>query len=392
MTKALIKLFIKNPEETSNPQVRGKYGLLAGLAGIVSNGLLFALKLTVGTLFNSISITADAVNNLSDAGSSLITLIGFKLSGKPADDEHPYGHARIEYITGFVVSLMILLLGIELVKSSFDKIIHPEPVEFNYLTVAVLVIAIAMKLWQSQFNKNLGKRIHSTTLEATSKDSLNDVIATSAVLAALLVGHFSGLLIDGYMGILVALFILYSGVGLMKETINPLLGQAPDPEWVKTLQDRILSYPGVIGLHDLVLHNYGPDRYFATVHVEVPAEHNLLDSHDIIDTIEKELSREFRIQLVIHMDPVVTADEKTNQLRAEVKEIVNIINPALSMHDFRVVSGKTHCNLIFEVRIPSSVKLSDKELRAKIANQITGLNENYHTVLTLDRNFVSSME
>lgn len=392
MTKALIRLFIKNPEDTSNPRVRGKYGLLAGLAGIVSNGLLFALKLTVGTLFNSIAITADAVNNLSDAGSSLITLIGFKLSGKPADDEHPYGHARIEYITGFVVSLMILLLGIELVKSSFDKIIHPEPVEFNYLTVAVLVIAIAMKLWQSQFNKNLGKRIHSTTLEATSKDSLNDVIATSAVLAALLVGHFSGLLIDGYMGILVALFILYSGVGLMKETINPLLGQAPDPEWVKALQDRILSYPGVIGLHDLVLHNYGPDRYFATVHVEVPAEHNLLDSHDIIDTIEKELSREFHIQLVIHMDPVVTADEKINQLRAEVKGIVNTINSALSMHDFRVVSGKTHCNLIFEVRIPSSVKLSDKELREKIAKEITGLNENYHTVLTLDRNFVSSME
>ncbi len=392
MTKALIRLFIKNPEETSNPVVRGKYGLLAGLGGIVSNGLLFALKLTVGTLFNSIAITADAVNNLSDAGSSLITLIGFKLSGKPADDEHPYGHARIEYITGFVVSLMILLLGIELVKSSFDKIIHPEPVEFNYFTVAVLVIAIAMKLWQSQFNKNLGKRIHSTTLEATSRDSLNDVVATSAVLAALLVGHFSGLLIDGYMGILVALFILYSGVGLMKETINPLLGQAPDPEWVQALQDRILSYTGVIGLHDLVLHNYGPDRYFATVHVEVPAEHNLLDSHDIIDTIEKELSREFRIQLVIHMDPVVTADEQTNQLRAEVKGIVNTINPALSMHDFRVVSGKTHCNLIFEVRIPSSVKLSDKELRAKIAKEITGLNENYHTVLTLDRNFVSSME
>lgn len=390
MINQLIKWFIKDYQEITRPIVRERYGRLAGIVGILSNSLLCVMKLIVGTMFNSIAITADAINNLSDAGSSVITLVGFKISSKPADEKHPYGHARAEYITGFIVSVVILLLGLELIKSSIEKILHPDPIKFSYLSVIVLVVAILVKLWQSFFNRTLGKRINSTALTATSMDSMNDVIATTAALIAVLVAKFTGFQIDGYMGIVVALFILYSGFRLVSETLNPLLGAAPDEELVKQMEKRILSYEGVLGLHDLVVHNYGADRYFASVHVEVPAHRDLLESHDLIDTIEKDILTESNIHLVIHMDPIVNDDEMINILRQQVNEIVLKIDAKLSMHDFRVVVGKTHSNLIFDVTVPSAYKIHDEDLRDMIQKEITKINPTYHSVITVDRNYTST--
>ncbi len=390
MINQLIKWFIKDYQEISRPSVRMRYGWLAGIVGIISNLFLFTIKILVGTLFNSIAITADAVNNLSDAGSSIITLVGFKLSSKPADEKHPYGHARAEYITGFVVSVVILLLGIELIKSSFQKIVKPDPINFSYISVIVLAIAILVKLWQSIFNKTLGKRINSTALIATGTDSMNDVIATSSVLVATLFAKLTGLQIDGYMGVAVALFILYSGFKLVSETLNPLLGLAPDVSLTTNLEKRILSYSGVLGLHDLVVHSYGPDKCYASVHVEVPAHQDLLESHDLIDIIERDILTESNIHLVIHMDPIVTDDEVTNTLRQKVNEIVMDIDSELSMHDFRVVFGKTHSNLIFDVVVPTACKACDEEIRERISKEISKINPTYHSVITLDRNYTST--
>jgi len=387
MTNLLIKWFIRDHDQIHRPAVRERYGRLAGLVGIASNLFLFVIKLVIGTLANSIAILADAVNNLSDAGSSVITLVGFKLSSKPADEKHPYGHARAEYITGFIVSVIILLLGIELIKSSVQKILNPDPIRFNLYVVLVLVIAILVKLWQSIFNKSLGKRIHSSALEATSMDSMNDVLATSAVLLATLVGKWTGLQVDGYMGVVVALFIIYSGFRLVSETLNPLLGLAPDADLVEKIEKKILSYEGVIGLHDLVVHNYGPDKCYASVHVEVPAHQDLLISHDIIDNIERDMLNENNIHLVIHMDPIVTDDELTNTLRQQIGNIVTYIDPGLSMHDFRLVLGKTHSNLIFDIVIPPGYKTSDDELRERIQKEVRLIDPNYHCVITIDRNY-----
>ena len=389
MTRLLIRLFIKNYDDTDNPHVREAYGKFAGIVGMVSNVLLFAIKFLVGFFFRSISVMADAVNNLSDAGSSIITLIGFKLSGKPADRKHPYGHARMEYITGLVVSFAILLLGIQLVQSSVDKILHPEETAFSLLTVAVLVISILMKLWQGLFNKKIGRTIHSTTLEATATDSLNDVIATAAVLLSVIVGRLTGWQLDGYMGVVVAVFIIISGIKLIGETVNPLLGMAPDQELVEKINQRILSYQGVLGLHDLTVHNYGPQRCFASVHVEVPASQDILISHDIIDNIERDFTREMGIHLVIHLDPVVTDDETTNQLREMVKDCVRDISPALSIHDFRAVVGTTHTNLIFDVCAPYENKLTDAEIIGLICQKIREIDEKYFCVIVVDRDMTN---
>lgn len=392
MINQMIKWFVKDYEQINSPVVRERYGRLAGLVGIISNLFLFITKLLVGTLTNSIAITADAVNNLSDAGSSIITLVGFKLSSKPADEKHPYGHARAEYITGFIVSVIILLLGIELIKSSFQKILNPDPIRFNYYAVLVLAIAILVKFWQSLFNRSLGKRIHSTALVATGMDSMNDVIATSSVLVATLVTKWTGLQVDGYMGVVVALFIIYSGFKLITETLNPLMGLAPEPSFVADLEKRILSFDGVLGLHDLVVHSYGPDNWFASVHVEVPAHQDLLLSHDLIDNIERDILAESNIHLVIHMDPIVTDDEMTNILRQQVKNIVSDIDPKLSMHDFRLVAGKTHSNLIFDVVVPTGCKSCDEDLRERIRQEIAKINPTYHGVITIDRNYTSTTD
>lgn len=387
MTNQLIKWFIKDYDQVHRPVVRERYGRLAGLVGIASNLFLFVIKLVIGTLSNSIAITADAVNNLSDAGSSVITLVGFKLSSKPADEKHPYGHARAEYITGFIVSEVIVLLGVELIKSSVQKILHPDSIRFNISVVLVLVIAILVKFWQSLFNKSLGKRIHSTALVATGSDSMNDVLSTSAVLLATLVGKWTGLQVDGYMGVVVALFIIYSGFRLISETLNPLLGLAPDAELVEDIEKKILSYEGVIGLHDLVVHNYGPDKCYASVHVEVPAHQDLLVSHDIIDNIEKDMLNQMNIHLVIHMDPIVTDDELTNTLRQQINMIVTGIDSRLSMHDFRVVLGKTHSNLIFDILVPPGYKTCDEELRERVQREVRNIDPAFHCVITLDRNY-----
>lgn len=389
MTQLLIKLFIKDSINVTDSVVRGRYGMLASLVGILTNVLLFSLKLLMGTLFNSISITADAFNNLSDAGSSIITLIGFKISAKPADKEHPYGHARVEYITGFIVSIIIFLLGLELIQSSFDKILHPDPIQFSLLTVAVLVMAIGVKLWQGLFNRRIGRIIHSTTLEATAMDSLNDVFATSAVLAATLFGALTHIQTDGYMGVAVALFILWSGIKLIRETLNPLLGLAPDDELVKTIEEKIRSYDGIIGFHDLVVHNYGPERCFATVHMEVCAHHDILESHERIDQIEKDFNTDLGIHLVVHMDPVITGNEAINQLKDRVGEMIRSMDPVLSMHDFRVVSGKSLSKLIFDITVPPDYPTTDKELSERIHSEIRKLDAGYHAVITLDRSYIS---
>ena len=370
--------------------MRTAYGNLAGAVGIVCNALLCAAKLLMGTLFGCISVTADAVNNLSDASSSIITLVGFKLSAKPADKEHPYGHARIEYLAGLAVSVLIIVIGFELARTSLDKILHPTPVAFSWLTVAVLAGSIGVKLWMAMFNRTIGRRIGSATLEATATDSRNDVISTAAVLATLVLGQATHLVLDGWMGLAVALFILYSGIGLIKETVDPLLGEAPSEELAQHIARKVLSYDGVLGTHDLMVHDYGPGRCFASVHVEMAAEKDVLESHDIIDNIERDFHDNDNIHLVIHYDPIQTGDRAVGTLRAWVEGQLKTISPQLSMHDFRTVRGPTHTNLIFDVVVPAGFALDDAALRARIqqlAQQKDTQEMKYYTVVTVDHSY-----
>lgn len=386
MIEFLIRRFIPDWQQVQRTDVRERYGTLAAAVGILSNIFLCIIKGLIGLFSGSIAVTADAVNNLSDAGSSVITLLAFKIAGKPADEEHPYGHARMEYISGMAVSFIIILLGLELMGSSFEKILHPEEVGVSALTYLVLIVSIAVKLWQGMFNRNLGKRISSEALQATAADSLNDVFSTGAVLLSTLVYQFTAIPIDGWVGMLVAIFITVSGVKLIMETGSPLLGQAPDPQMVRELEEKITAYDGVIGIHDLQVHNYGPGRVFATVHVEVPANRDILVSHDIIDNIEREVGHEMNLNLVIHMDPVVTDDERLNQLHAQVQQIVAGIDSNLSMHDFRAVFGPTHTNLVFDVVVPPGFSLSDSELSRRIEQQVQTLGS-YFCVITVDHNY-----
>ena len=386
MIEFLIRRFVPDWQQVQRTDVRERYGTLAAAVGILSNIFLCIIKGLIGLFSGSIAVTADAVNNLSDAGSSVITLLAFKIAGKPADKEHPYGHARMEYISGMAVSFIIILLGLELMGSSFEKILHPEEVGVSALTYLVLIVSIAVKLWQGMFNRNLGKRISSEALQATAADSLNDVFSTGAVLLSTLVYQFTAIPIDGWVGMLVAIFITVSGVKLIMETGSPLLGQAPDPQMVRELEEKITAYDGVIGIHDLQVHNYGPGRVFATVHAEVPANRDILVSHDIIDNIEREVGHEMNLNLVIHMDPVVTDDERLNQLHAQVQLIVAGIDSNLSMHDFRAVFGPTHTNLVFDVVVPPGFSLSDSELSRRIEQQVQTLGS-YFCVITVDHNY-----
>ncbi|MCI9626471.1 MAG: cation transporter [Clostridia bacterium] len=390
MTNLLVRIFVKDYDKTGKPAVRGRYGLLAGFVGLACNVLLFSLKFLVGMVFGSIAIIADAVNNLSDAGSCIVTLIGFKMSGKPADEEHPYGHARVEYIAGLVVSFSILLLGIQLIGSSVQKIFKPEAVEFSWLSVAVLGMAILVKLWMGLFYRKVGKTIDSMAILANSADSMNDVYATSAVLVSALVGKVTGWQLDGYAGTLVAIFIIISGIGLVRETLNPLLGTAPTQELVNKIEDKLHGYEGVLGTHDLMVHNYGPQRCFASVHVEVCAKEDILKSHDMIDNIEKDFAEDLDIHLVIHLDPVVTDDEETNHMRDVMQKILQKLDSRLSMHDFRMVKGNTHSNLIFDVAVPPRYQMSDKELREVIDMQVKADYPDYFTVITVDRSYTST--
>lgn len=389
MTDFLIKTFIRDSEQVHDPAVRERYGVLSGVVGILLNLLLSAGKLCAGVLSASISITADAFNNLSDAGSSVVTLVGFKLAGQKADDGHPFGHGRLEYLTGLLVSLVILLVGLELGKSSIEKILHPEPVSFSVVSVIILAISILVKLWMCLFNRRLGRRIGSAAMAATAADSLSDVAATSAVLAGTLVGRMTGLAIDGWVGALVAVFILRAGWGAAKDTINPLLGQNPDPELVRNIQTTVLSHPQVTGMHDLIIHDYGPGRSMMSFHAEVPIDSDIMEAHDVIDHIERELKDRFGIETSVHMDPIATNDEQVNRVRAQVAALVQVIDPAMTIHDFRMTRGPLHTNLIFDVVVPHKCPLSDGEVAARIEKAVKTLDDHYFVVHQLDRSYVS---
>lgn len=389
MTEILIRKFIKDFKNTANPEVREAYGKLSGAVGIVSNLILSALKVTAGLVFGSIAIVADGINNISDAGSSIITLIGFKLAGLPEDKNHPYGHARYEYITGLVVSFVIILLGFQLLKESVIKIIHPDPISFSLLTAILLVIAILIKIWQMCFYIKVGKKINSTTILAVSKDSRNDIIATSAVLLGLIVGKVTGIQLDGILGAMVAVFIIISGIQLIRETVSPLLGESPDPELVAQIRSIMMSYDGILGIHDLVVHEYGPGKIFASAHAEVDSSVDVLTSHDLIDRAEREINSQLGIHFVIHMDPIVLNDPMLDKYKKAVGDIISAIDSKIKFHDFRCVTGQTHTNLIFDIVVPMGYKMTDDEICRLVENKVKDFDEKLCTVITIDKDYTN---
>lgn len=390
MGKLLIKLFIKDYENTKDPKVREQYGRLAGMVGIVTNLLLSASKILVGVIAGSIAVIADGVNNLTDTVSSAITVIGFKLSSKPSDEEHPYGHARSEYLTGLIVSILIIVLGLKLLTTSIEKVADPDPLEFSIVTVLILAAAIIVKVWQAMFYVKTGAAIQSSTLKATGMDSRNDVIASSAVLAGIFIGRVTGIQLDGYMGCAVALFIIYSGFQLIKETSSPLLGKAPEPELVREIEERIMSQEGVLGIHDLVVHDYGPGRIFASVHVEVDAYGDLIQSHDMIDNIERSISRDLMLHLVIHMDPLETKDPLTNELKEKISNILSDFDGVVGFHDLRFVAGYTHSNVIFDIVVSPECKLTESFIRNHVEEQLQLLDKTYFAVINFDKSYVQN--
>ena len=384
----LVRLFIKDCDNVTDPAVRERYGILSGAVGIALNLLLSAGKLFAGLMTGSISITADAFNNLSDAGSSVVTLVGFKLAGQKADDGHPFGHGRMEYLAGLLVSLMILLVGVELGRSSIGKILRPEAVDFSLVSTGILAASILVKLWMGQFNRGLGRKIGSAAMAATAADSISDAVATAAVLAGTLVNRFAHVNIDGWVGLAVAVFILRSGWGAAKDTINPLLGESPDPELVKQLRELVLSHPQVVGMHDLIIHDYGPGRRLCSFHAEVPQDADILDAHDAIDHIEREIKEKFGIETTVHMDPIATADEKVNQLRRQVADLARVVEPEMTIHDFRVVRGPTHTNVIFDAVVPHKCRLTDEEVLQRLRQAVSALDPTYQAVIQIDRAYV----
>lgn len=385
MTDLILRIFVRDHKNTEDPAVRDKCGRVAGAVGIVTNFLLFLMKIIVGTVFHSVSVTADAVNNLTDSGSSVVTLIGFKMASKPADEKHPFGHARIEYLSGVIVSFIVIFLGLQLGMSSIEKILTPEENALTPVALVVLVISILAKLWQCLFYRKVGRMIKSESVEATSKDSRNDVIATSVVLLGAVITMLTGVNLDGYMGAAVALFIVFSGVQLTISTADPLLGQAPEGELVQTITEKMLSYPGIIGMHDLAVHNYGVGRCFASAHCEVDAKNDILVSHDLIDNIERDFSRDLGIHMVIHLDPVIVGDARTDALHCKVQSLVTALYPTVTIHDFRVIWGVTHSNIVFDAAVPFAVKDSDVVITQKLEAEIQKLDPEYRTVVTIDR-------
>lgn len=387
MIELLSRWFIRNRENTGDPAVRLAYGRLCGLVGIGLNLLLFGGKLFAGTVSGSVAVTADAFNNLSDAGSSVVTLLGFQLAGKKPDPQHPFGHGRIEYISGLVVSGLILLMGVELAKSSLDKILHPEEVTFSLLALGIMAASVCVKLYMWLYNRQVGRRIHSAAMEATAMDSLSDTASTFAVLVAMLIGKWTGLAVDGYVGLVVALFILFSAYKAARETLSPLLGQAPDPELVREIRDIVLSDDTVVGVHDLVVHDYGPGRLMITLHAEVPAHGDIMAMHDVIDNIEKELMEKLHCHAVIHMDPVDTDDASIARLREQVAELVKQVEPSLTIHDFRVVRGTTHDNLIFDAVLPFSSTMTPAQAAQAIRDRVRAMDGNYYAVVTVEHSY-----
>ena len=388
MSSLLVKLFIKNYEDTKNPSVREKYGYLGSATGIVLNIVLALAKYIIGTVTHSIAITADAINNFSDSVSCVITLISFKMANIKPDKEHPFGHGRIEYVAALIVGFFVELMGYELIKSSIEKIKNPEEVVFSIPAVIVLAISIGGKLWFALFNRYLGKKIDSAAMSAVFTDCIGDITATTVTLIALVLSLFTDLPIDGYMGILVSMFILYAGFGILKESIGIILGRPPSKELVDELVSFIMSHDEILGIHDLVIHSYGETRIFASIHTEIAADGDMLQAHDTIDTIEKNVMEKFGIELVIHMDPIVTNDEKVEKHFQIVHKTIKDFDPELDIHDFRVVEGPTHTNLIFDVVIPHRYKLTDTELKKEITQRVKAVNQAYCLVITVDNCYI----
>jgi len=385
LIKLLAGIFIKNRDRTDDPRVRSAYGMLCGIVGILLNLILFGVKLLAGIISGAVSVISDAFNNLTDAASSLITLIGFRMSGQKPDKDHPFGHGRIEYLSGLVVSVLIILVGFELGKSSVGKIISPEPVTFSMVSVVILGCAILAKGYMALYNFSIGKKIGSAAMTATATDSLSDMIATSAVLCGLLIFRFTGVNLDPYFGLAVSAFILFSGIRSVKETVDPLLGTPPDEEFIGKIEEIVYSYDGVVGIHDLIVHDYGPARRMISLHAEVPADADLLETHDMIDNIEKALREALHCDAVIHMDPIVTEDAAVLSMRETICEMIHGIDENLSVHDFRMVSGSTHTNLIFDVVLPYKVRITEGELISVINEKVAALDGNYFAVVNVDR-------
>lgn len=389
LSQFLVNKFIKDHDNTHDIKVRNSYGFLGGIIGILVNVVLFTIKLSVGLITSSISITADAFNNLSDAASSIITILGFKLSSMPADKEHPFGHGRIEYISALIVAFMVMLVGVQFIKSSFQKIINPDIVVFELIPFILLLVSILLKVWLSRFNKHIGDTINSSALKAASVDALGDVFTSSCVAISFLAAKFTSIPIDGYMGMGVALFIVYSGFNLVKETLNPLLGEAPDPELVNAINEKVMSYDNILGTHDLIIHNYGPGRCMCSIHAEIPSDISLVKIHEIIDKAERDISNELNIYLVIHIDPICIIEGEVKEIYDYIQDYLNNFEYVDSIHDFRVIGEGEYKNIIFDVVIDTSKKisLSDGEIKSNINDHIQKVHPDYRTLITVDKHY-----
>lgn len=387
MIRLLIKSFVKDSENTSDIQVRGRYGTLSSVVGIICNILLFILKYVMGTISNSIAIVSDAFNNLSDSASCLVTLLGYKIAAKPADKDHPFGHGRMEYLTSLIIAAVILVMGIELLKSSVMKIITPEEVQFRAVVLISLILSVAIKLWLSRFNTVLGKKINSSVMLATAKDSKNDVVATSVTIIALICSLFTTLPLDGIMGVIVSVFILKAGIEIIRDTIDELLGKPADHDITEQIRQIVCCDDRIIGIHDLIIHNYGPGKMFGSCHAEVRSNEDFIVAHDLIDRIEHEIHKKLKISMSIHMDPIEIDNAQINHCRSLVGEIIRKIDSTLTFHDFRAVTGDTHTNLIFDVVVPFGLKITDSEIKAKIDEALALEPVQYYTVITFDREY-----
>lgn len=387
LTNLLIKLFVKDHENTENEAVRIRYGILSGVVGIVLNVILSVFKMVFGAITKSISIVADGANNIFDAVSSVISLAGFKISGKPADDEHPFGHGRVEYVSALTLAFIILIMGFELIKSSIDRFTNPETIIFSVPAVVVLIFSIFGKLWLALFNKKIGKAVNSVTVDAVVTDSIGDIAATTCSLIALIAGKYTDFPVDGVMGIIVALIVIYAGVGIIRDTLGPLLGEPPDKETVSRLKELVMSFDEIVGIHDLVLHSYGHSKIYGSLHAEVPAEVDVIHSHDTIDLIERTVKEKLGIEISIHMDPIIN-DERTHDLKETVSEIVKEICPEASIHDFRIVDGPTHTNLVFDAVLPRKSKYSEQDFKNTVDATVKQIDERYFTVINVDRTYI----
>lgn len=388
MSNLLLRVFVKDYENVTNLKVRTAYGVLASIVGIVCNVILFAIKLTIGLILGSVAVMADAFNNLSDAASSIIGFVGVKMADKPADEDHPFGHGRMEYISALIVAFLVIEVGLSFFKTSIDKITNPQSISFNLISVIILAVSICIKLWLGFFNRKLGGKINSSVMKATATDAFGDVVTTAVTVISIFVAEFTSLNIDGYVGILVSLVVMWAGVGIVRDTLAPLIGEAVDPELYEQIVNKVEGYEGIVGTHDLIVHNYGPGRSMASVHAEVPADVDLLKAHELIDRIEADVRNEMGIFMVIHMDPIETKNEAVREYKAMVKEVIASIDETIEIHDFRIVDGEEQVNLIFDVVVPYSYdKKAEAELRETICAKVKERNLKCQCVMVMERGY-----